>query len=206
MEKQDYKQKLLEILLKDIQDAEDVKILSSFFSCVKDYKTYTYTLPILEVRIASLLYTSPREINLLYQLQLDKQVLQNAEELITHMFKKIEASETSIFQLLETFKEEQIKNLFTLKRAYALHKNQIEEIYTIDLIEEYALSFIQNKKHWKERKLDLDPEDLKCIGFKEEEISFVLKHLLGLVQKRRIQNQREILLNYAYHLIGEEKN
>ncbi|MDE5715535.1 MAG: hypothetical protein K2I42_05315, partial [Anaeroplasmataceae bacterium] len=147
MTKQDQKQKLLEILLKDIPEAEDVEILFSLIPNIKDTKTYTYTLPIVELRLASILYTFSDAMSILKKFNFAEKIIDDVHFLIQHLFFQIETQDVSIFNLLKTLPEHLIHLLFSLKRAYALSQQRFEEIHSIDSIEAYVTSYIQRRKN-----------------------------------------------------------
>ncbi|MDE7264475.1 MAG: hypothetical protein K2N64_07425 [Anaeroplasmataceae bacterium] len=104
-------------------------------------------------------------------------------------------SKRNIKSFLKKFKVKDIKLWFSINRAKALVKNQIQSIYDLDDLEKEIKHLIEIKEDMTENDLMLEKETLVELGYSLEEVAKIMKELLSLVKAKKVENSYEALLN-----------
>ena len=103
-----------------------------------------------------------------------------------------------ILAFLFEFGLDDIEIYFALKRAEKLANN--EEIYDIDSITTIARELMLDGKIVTKKNLKIKANDLRYLGYKEEDIDKALNIIIKKVVHNELPNVRKVLFDYACRL------
>ncbi len=141
---------------------------------------------------------------ILKQLHYPYKLIDKVVKLIYYHDYKLVNDEKKLLKFISKFGIEDIDLLMGLKRADVLGQNLefIDRIYELDEIEKKIYYLIDSKKFITKELLNIKGSDLIEIGYPQNKtISTVLNLLLEKVRNNELENDKEILLDYASKLI-----
>lgn len=187
----------MEVLLKYRYEEQDVKILFSFFPNLPDLQLFLFTRPVLELRLATLVYREANPEEQLEALGFPEMTRNLVLKLIQYWNWPISLDKKEVLKFLERYKAVHTELFFAFKRALALVNGRLEEVYQIDAMEKIALQLIDENAYFKEEDLNITREDLESLGFSLEQSNLVIKKILNLVKTRKMENNKSVLLQFA---------
>ncbi len=146
--------------------------------------------------------------DILRRLKLDKQTSDMVVKLIRYHTMRVEEDERSVRRSLGKLSPEVFFQLMKLKRADS--RGQSPEFYNKSIehcnkIEEIAVNIIEKGECFSKNTLEINGGDLMSLGMKQgREIGSLLDELLGMVIDGQLENNKQVLEQYAKHSISKK--
>lgn len=198
-------QKLIEVLLKYRYEEQDIRILFSFFPNLPDLQLFLYTSPVLELRLATLVYKENNPEELLEGLGFSSTTIFLTLKLIQFWNWPISIDKEEVILFLKKYKIGHTNLFFALKRALALTSGKLELVYKIDQMERILMEIIKHNLYLSEEDLCITKAELEELGYTNAQTTLLLKRLLSLVKNNQIVNDKSKLLKLAIKIKYESE-
>ncbi len=146
---------------------------------------------------------------ILSNLQYNKHTIRYIYKLIYNHDRRETATYENARKLLCIYGEKFLKDLLTIRRADNMAKNPSkvkEMLHELDKFEEYMQKIIKNGDYLKKDQMAISGNDLKLLGFRNEEIKQTLDALYIMIAENKIHNDRKILFEQAKKIQKEQRN
>jgi tRNA nucleotidyltransferase (CCA-adding enzyme) len=182
---------VIEIIIPDIAhyNIENWEVVLNSMNQVED----------LRLRLSILLHKTNAE-KVLRNLKYDGETIKNVNNLVSFKDEEILPNKIKIKKQLSLMEYENYKSLIEFKKAlYKPLENKFnQQLIDIEKTEKILNEIVMNKECYNLKMLEIDGKDLKREGyFKGVLIGSVLNEILNLVIEERIENKKEVLIDYA---------
>lgn len=150
------------------------------------------------VKLALLLLYTNRTGTILKDLKYDNATITTAVLLNSNVNEMIIADKINLKKQLNKFGYDNLFLLLNFKTAAALADNIVNEVIIIKNSEKMIDEIIEKNEAYDLKSLAINGDDLIKEGFKKgKELGVILNDVLNLVMEEKLENQRDVLLDYV---------